>query len=197
MLVRRLLLALTVVLLTLPSLAATPLQQRLDKLQEKYRCQITAYLRAIRARPLTVKHRFLIIERMARSEYYVQCLFYDNDSNIDCEAVSGYYNPDLTGFATPAQLAALAALGFSTDASAGNFAQQRPVPNDGALYDIAGMLVETLVRVYDLQIDDLLVFHAPLVPFPPPPRWNGDRHCPALIGAVDPRSTVRLSRGRG
>ena len=101
MLARRLVLALTVVSLTLPSLAATPVQSRLDKLQQKYRGQITAYLRAIRARPLTAKHRFPIIKRMARSEYYVQCRFYDKDANIDREAVSGYYNPDLAGFATP------------------------------------------------------------------------------------------------
>lgn len=126
------------------------LQQRLDTLQAKYRCPITANLTEIRRRPLAQPHRFLILSTMARPEFYVQCLFFDKDRQIDCEGASGYYYDKIAGFATPPKLVALAALGFSTDVSAGNFVRQRPVTNPDSLYDIAGMLVETLARVYDL-----------------------------------------------
>lgn len=172
-------------ILAMPGLAAraepAALQHRLDALQEKYRCPITEYLLAIRRRPLARKRRFLVLSPLI-AEGYVQCLFFDKDRQIDCEAASGYYDPDMADVKTPAKLAALAALGFATDASAGNFVQQRPVSSDGALYDVAGMLVETLARVYDLDPDDLLRFDAPLVPRPPLPGFGGDPHCPALIG---------------
>lgn len=171
-------------ILALPGLAARadpPLQQRLGVLQEKYRCPITEYLLAIHRRPLKWKHRFLVLSPL-RAEGYVQCLFFDSDRQIDCEAASGFYDPEMGNVKTPAKLAALAALGFSTDASAGNFVQQRPVPAAGALYDVAGMLVETLARVYDLETGDVLRFEAPLVPRPPLPGFGGGPHCPALIG---------------
>lgn len=171
-------------ILGLPALAAgadPPLQQRLDGLQEKYRCPITEYLLAIHRRPLAQKHRFLVLSPLL-AEGYVQCLFFDKDRQIDCEAASGFYDPEMVNVKTPAKLAALAALGFSIDASAGNFVQQRPVRSDGALYDVAGMLVETLVRVYDFAAGDVLRFKAPLVPRPPLPGFGGDPHCSALIG---------------
>ena len=176
-----LMLAVTLATPTLAARADPSLQQQLDTLQEKYRCPITEYLLAIHRRPLSQKHRFLVLSPLI-AEGYVQCLFFDKDRQIDCEAASGFYDPDMANVKTPAKLAALAALGFSTDASAGNFVQQRPVPAADALYGVAGMLVETLVRVYDLQTGDVLRFEAPLVPRPPLPGFGGDPHCPALIG---------------
>lgn len=99
-----------------------------------------------------------------RPELYVQCAFFDDDQQIHCKAVSGYYGEPIAGFITPAKLAALAALGFSTDASAGKFVRERPMPDVEALYDVAGMLVETLVRVYDSETIDVLLHNAPLAP---------------------------------
>jgi hypothetical protein len=80
--------------------------------------------------------------------------------------------------------ATLAALGFSTDASAGNFVRERPVPDDEALYDVAGMLVETPVRVYDLKTFDVVLHQAPLAPTLP-------RTLPSAAGAARPRSARR------
>lgn len=68
-------------ILGLPAVASgadPPLRQRLDGLQEKYRCSIIEYLLAIHRRPLAQKHRFLVLSpRLA--EGYVQCLFFDKD----------------------------------------------------------------------------------------------------------------------
>jgi len=160
-----------------------PLPQRLDTLQSKYRCPITAYLTEIHRRPLAKKDRYLILWSAGRPEFYVQCMFFDKDREIHCEAASGYYGEKIAGFATPTKLAALAALGFSTDASAGNFVQERPAADVEALYDIAGMLVESLVRVYDMGTADLLLHNAPLAPLAPRYLIDGSRHCPALISA--------------
>jgi hypothetical protein len=163
--------------------AEPPLQQRLDTLQSKYRCPITAYLSEIHRRPLKEKDRYLILWISPRPEIYVQCMFFDDDRQIHCEAASGYYGEKLPSFMTPSKFAALAAFGFSTDAAVGNFVHERAVPDVDALYDIAGLLIETLVRVYDMAIDDVLRYQAPLVPSPPRPLTGRGRHCPALISA--------------
>ncbi len=158
-----------------------PLQRRLEILESKYRCPITAYLTEIHHRPSPEQDRYLILWRAGRPELYVQCAFFDDDRQIHCEAVSGYYGEPIAGFITPAKLTALAALGFSTDASAGNFVQERAAPDGEALYDVAGMLVETLARVYDLATIDELLHEAPLAPALPRTLTAGNRHCPALI----------------
>jgi hypothetical protein len=159
------------------------LPRRLEILQSEYRCPITAYLTEIHRKTSAEQDRFLILWPAGRPELYVQCAFFDDDRQIHCEAVSGYYGEPIESLMTPARLAALAALGLSTDASAGNFVRERPVPDDEALYDVAGTLVETLVRVYDLKTIDVVLHQAPLAPALPRILTVGSRHCPALIGA--------------
>ena len=92
----------------------------------------------------------------------MQCHFFDDDQQIRCEGASGYYEPEIKDFAAAAKRQALAELGFSTDASAGNFAQERPV-DVGSLGEIARLIIATLVRIYDLKIGDTLEYYAPLL----------------------------------
>jgi len=162
--------------------AAPPLADRLETLEAKYRCRITAYLSAIHRKPMTPRGRYLILATRVQPEFYLQCMFFDADRQMHCEGTSGFYHGAIAGFATSAKLATLTALGFSTDAAAGNFVHERAIPDHEALYDVAGMLIEALVRVYDMQIEDVLDFKAPLVPRPPPLGIEGSRNCPALIG---------------
>jgi hypothetical protein len=65
-------------------------------------------------------------------------------------------------FATAAKRQALAELVFSTDASIGNFAQERPI-DVGRIGEIARLIIATLAFVYDLKIGDTLEYYAPLL----------------------------------
>lgn len=134
----------------------------IDALEAIYLRPITDYLACIMLEPMTPRDRFLIVWAKGRETYYVQCHFFDDDQQIRCEGASSYYNSVIKEFATAAKRQALAELGFSTDASAGNFAQERPI-DVGRIGEIARLIIATLVRVYDLKIDDTLEYYAPLL----------------------------------
>jgi hypothetical protein len=44
-----------------------------------------------------------------------------------------------------------------------NFYFEQPTPNLKSLYEIAGTLVATFGRVFEMQPDETLAYHAPLV----------------------------------
>jgi hypothetical protein len=134
----------------------------IDALEAIYLCPIMAYLAQMQQTPMTPHERFFIVWAKGREEYFVQCLFFDNDKQIRCERASGYYDAAIKGFATAAKRQALAELGFSTDASVGNFAQERPV-DLGSTSEIARLIIATLAGVYDLKIGDTLEYYAPLL----------------------------------
>ncbi len=111
---------------------------------------------------MTPHLRFLIVWAKDREEYYVQCMFFDDDKQIRCEGASGYYYDEIKGFATAAKRQALEELGFSTDASAGNFARELRVDEPGTR-PVAKLIIELLARVYDLGTSDNLEYYAPLL----------------------------------
>jgi hypothetical protein len=127
-----------------------------------YLCPIADYLAEITRKPMTSHLRFLIVWAKDREECYVQCMFFDDDKQIRCEGASGYYYPESKGFATAAKRQALEELGFSTDASAGNFARELRVDELGSRA-IAKLIIELLARVYDLGTNDNLEYYAPLL----------------------------------
>jgi hypothetical protein len=134
--------------------------KRTEVLLAAFLCPIAAYLEAIRETPMTPHERFLIVWAKDREEYYVQCLFFDNDRQILCEAASGYYYPENKGYVTVAKGEILAELGFSTDASEGNFQRELRVDELGTRA-IAKLIIELLARVYDLGPSDKLEYTAP------------------------------------
>jgi hypothetical protein len=139
---------------------------RVASLQEKWRCPIFSYLAAIhRARSKTEQNRYLILEMTYPGDgrYYTQCAFFDGDKHIHCEAASPYYDERLKDYFSDDRIKALSSLGYSTEISPKNFYVERPVPDMKSLYDVAGLLVETLGRVFDMTADDKLIYHAPLV----------------------------------
>jgi hypothetical protein len=79
-----------------------------------------------------------------------------------CEAASGYYFDKIKRYVTAAKREILAQLGFSTDASAGNFQRQLRVDELGTRA-IAKLIIELLARVYDLRTSDSLEYTAPLL----------------------------------
>jgi len=89
-------------------------------------------------------------------------LFFDDDRQILCEGASGYYYDEIKRYVTATKGEVLAELGFSTDASAGNFARDLRVDELGTRA-IAKLIIELLARVYDLGISDNLKYSAPLL----------------------------------
>lgn len=143
---------------------------RVATLQEKFRCPIFYYLAAIhRSRSKDEQNRYLILEMSypGDSRYYTQCAFFDSDRQIHCEAASPYYDERLKDYFSDGRLKALSTLGYSTVITSKNFYTERPVPDMKSLYDVAGLVVETLGRVFDMRLDDKLIYHAPLVKRPP------------------------------
>jgi hypothetical protein len=136
--------------------------KRTEALVATYLCPIADYLAEITRKPMTPRDRFLIVWAKDREEYYVQCLFYDGDRQIRCEGASGYYYDEIKGFLTEEKGEALVELGFSTDASAGNFARDLRIDEHGTRA-IAKLIIELLARVYDLGPSDRLEYYAPLL----------------------------------
>jgi hypothetical protein len=127
-----------------------------------YLCPIADYLAEIAQKPMTPHGRFLIVWAKDRDEYYVQCLFFDDDRQIRCEGASGYYYDEIKRYVTATKGVVLAELGFSTDASAENFARELRVDELGTRA-IAKLIIELLARVYDLGTSDNLEYYAPLL----------------------------------
>jgi hypothetical protein len=127
-----------------------------------YLCPIADYLAEITRKPMTSHNRFLIVWANGREEYYVQCHFLDDDNQIRCEGASVYYDAEIKDFATAAKGEVLEELGFSTDASAGNFARELRVDELGTRA-IAKLIIELLARIYDLRTSDRLEYYAPLL----------------------------------
>lgn len=158
--------AILLVFITSTSARADADSDRIAALQAKFRCPIFEYLTAIHrtAHKEAEQNRYLIAEIVPGDhDYFVQCAFFDKDHKIHCEAASAYYDDKLKTYFTSERLSALGSLGYSTEASSMNYYFERPTPNAQALYDIAGVLVATLGRVFEMQPDETLAYHAPLV----------------------------------
>jgi hypothetical protein len=161
-------------------LSADEPNAQLDALRELHFCEILTYLKTIRSHPPTPRNRYLTIDIDGR-QGYVQCLFYDRDRRIFCEAASGFYEDPRVQFVAPAQLPALKALGFSTRATKGNYQQRRAVKGEQTLADVADLLIRTLQAIYGAVPEDRFVYKAPLVPEMPPTGNYAGGKCPAAM----------------
>jgi hypothetical protein len=56
--------------------------ERTEALLATYLCPIADYLAEITRTPMTPHERFLIVWAKGREEFYVQCLFLDDDAQI-------------------------------------------------------------------------------------------------------------------
>ncbi|GGF08316.1 hypothetical protein GCM10011611_12170 [Aliidongia dinghuensis] len=129
-------------------------------LQLSYAGLIYAVLEAIRAHEMTEHNRFLILAIEDRP-FYVQCMFYDEDQWLHCEAASGAYD---NWSPTKELTAALASLGYDVTKPDENYSVERLIADEDSLMDIASLLVETLYRAYGLGLDMRLIYEAPFVP---------------------------------
>ena len=142
--------------------AAAPDAREIAAFVEKWRCPVATYLRGIHQLPPTNTDRYLVLWAKGRPAFYVQCLFHDDDQRVVCEAASGFYeHSDRVGsFATQGRLDAVSGLGFATDGSKGNWAQDREFHSAD---ETATLMLETLARVFAATGDDAVLWSAPLL----------------------------------
>ena len=84
--------------------------KRTEALLATYLCPIEDYLAEITRKTMAPRGRFLIVWARGRDEYYVQCLFFDDDRQIRREGASGYYYDEIKGYMTAAKGEVLAEL---------------------------------------------------------------------------------------
>jgi len=158
------------------AVAAGRADPQLETLRQQHFCEILGYLSAIRSQPLALEDRYLIID-VPKTPGYAQCIFFDDDRKILCEVASGFYDKPGVYYAAPDKLAVLAQLGFSLDASKGNYQQQRVIKNGASVAKIADLLIRALHGVYGVTPDSRFRFEAPLVKEPPPAQTYAGRRC--------------------
>lgn len=172
---------LAAVLAPLPhAFAAGHTDPALETLRQRHFCEILGYLSAIRSQPMTPRDRYLVVE-VAERPGYVQCLFFDNDRKILCEAASGAYDKPGSHYVAADKLATLARLGFSLDGAKGNYQQRRAIRSGASLPKIADLLIRTLHDVYDVAPDHHFRYQAPLVKEKPAAQTYIGRRCIAPV----------------
>ncbi len=166
------------------------------------RCQIVVRLNAIHAQR-GAPDRFLVAAARGRGQAYVQCLLVDEDTNLLCEASSGYYAakegaPRVVPPAPPAALAHLRAAQFEGDGNDGNFQRMIALKYPSSDFQmVADLLLGLLFDVYGVTRSADLRYTAPLAPgrvriapdgcqpamslAPEPPRPDGGAETPARL----------------
>jgi hypothetical protein len=155
-------------------------EDRITQLQAKFRCPIFDYLQAIHKYPTPQRtdDRFLIVTIAHREDqrYYAQCAFDSMDTRMLCELDSPASNPIMKKYFRGQKLKLVKALGYRVHKK-NNYYQWPDARTPEAIYDIAGLLVDTLGRVFDMQIDETLMYEAPLVTGTPKPTEDSRKYC--------------------
>jgi hypothetical protein len=92
-----------------------------------------------------------------------------------CELDSPFFNPVKKYFRGD-KLKLVKSLGYKPRRK-NNYYQWRDARTPEALYDIAGLLVDTVGRVFDMRVDETLMYEAPLVTGTPKPTEDSRKYC--------------------
>jgi hypothetical protein len=166
------------------SVSAASTDDRLKKLHDLYQCPIFAYLVAIHRTPLNDDNRYLIvtIEHRIDDRFYAQCAFESQDRRMHCEVSSPFFNPVMKPYFKGDRLKLIKALGYRSRRN-DNYYQKRDAQSLTSLYQIAGLLVDTVGRVFDMEADEGLKYEAPLVKLPPRDGVAGSSLCAPMTSA--------------
>jgi hypothetical protein len=136
-----------------------------------HRCEVVSRLQRIHAapRPKKSEHdsdgRYLIVASKFDASKFIQCIFLDERRRMLCEAASGFFAKknmrSEVYHLSPGQLGALARLGFSTDASAGNYTIQFPLGEPPNFKAAAELMLRTLYLGYGIKSETPLEWSAP------------------------------------
>jgi hypothetical protein len=165
-LLKRLVTAVLLVAFSAANAHADAIEDRIAALQSKFRCPIFKYLEAIHNYPTPERtdNRFLIITIAHRVDerYYAQCAYDDMDARMLCELDSPFFNPSMKKYFRGDKLALVKSLGYRLHRK-NNYYQVRDAQTAKARYEIAGLLIETVARVFDMRADEELMYEAPLL----------------------------------
>lgn len=152
-----------------PPMAAT--QDGRAQFISDHRCGIIVRLHMIHSQP-GAPNRFLAIHPARDPGAYVQCLLSEEDTEILCEAASGFYSvPDgeTPPPVPPERVAVMVAAGFSTDTSDGNFQKLMAVTDPARDFEtVADLLLGILHDAFGARPGALLRYDAPLAPLESP-----------------------------
>ncbi|HEY3638748.1 MAG TPA: hypothetical protein VGK90_11405 [Rhizomicrobium sp.] len=136
---------------------ATAPSADIDTFESTYHCAVTASIARIHAHPHPEQmYRYLVLEN-AVTHRYVQCLFFDSDRQMLCEAWSGWWEqknsgPKFRSPLAPEQLAALSKLGFSMDVSHGNFQRRFRFGGVPDYEGVADLMLRALYSGYNTTL---------------------------------------------
>ncbi len=133
---------------------------------EKNRCALVERLRSIHLRGprSTSKDRFLVAAPFGAPGNYVQCIFFDDDTKMLCEAASGLYGiiGDLMDAPTSDATLALQSLGFTLERLDGNFTREIDLGMPPDFDGVADLMLSALHDGYRVGSNDALDFTAPM-----------------------------------
>jgi hypothetical protein len=160
----RILFALVTAMSIFASVSTAVADDGLDDFVATYQCSLAGLITKIHVHKFPEdQDRFIILSLPGPTAAYVQCAFENKDREGLCEVSSGWWNnPWERPHFSPAQLAALAHLGFSTDGSHGNFKQPMHFPADGPEpYALATLLLSALYEGYGARKEMQIQVEAP------------------------------------
>lgn len=143
---------------------ASAAERARDAFIARHLCGARTLLARIHERgpPTTSRNRFLVLAVRDQPQHYVQCIFFDADRKMLCEASSGAYRyvarDGLRLDQAAESVAALEALGFAIPGSGGNFAREVVLGTPPDLDAAARLMLAALHDGY--RADDTSVLDA-------------------------------------
>jgi hypothetical protein len=133
---------------------------------DRHHCAVTARLQTLYDKVTTKpQDRFLILALSYSEQSFVQCLFEDDNSEVLCEASSGFYSAKpgepRTFSLTPDAIAEVRDLGFDTDDSKGNYVIIKKIKSFRDLAPLTDFMLTALHRVYGANLTSQLDVSAP------------------------------------
>ncbi|KQO61695.1 hypothetical protein [Methylobacterium sp. Leaf88] len=149
-----------------------------------HRCEVVARLSSIHLHGprSTSRDRFLTVSIVRTDQRYVQCIFFDEDTRMGCEAASGgcAQGPEASGDVLPdSAKAALHRLGFVQFRRNENYEREISLGTPPDFDAAAVVMIGTLSDAYDARAHTPLEFHAPRAVLP-------RDACPGLVSENQP-----------
>jgi hypothetical protein len=150
------------------SVAASDAEQRLNGFLQLHKCPV--YERLLYTHQNGNKefpnNRYVIFASRERTYAFVQCILFENDEKVLCEAASGFFSggpgKPRTFRLSPRSLAAVQRFGFLGTGESGNHRQEFNLKDRGGLDGVADLIVRSLYIVYAPRKNEQMEYKAPI-----------------------------------
>lgn len=138
-----------------------------DAFVSRHRCRVVAQLTEIHRRgPVETSHnRFIVLSLRDFPERYTQCIFFERDTAMSCEASSGAYLADAQDAARyvprPDVIETLHRLGFRQKNRSENFSREVELGAGTDVTVAADLMLAVLFEAYGVRAGTPLVIEAP------------------------------------